>query len=330
MLMAPNDMRVAAALSKPLTAAETVLERTLVKVLVAEDEPVSRLRLQAFLSKWGYTVLAAPDGAEALRILEHERPRLVVLDRMMPHVDGLDICRTIRQRGAEPYVYVILLTAQDEPDEIVAGFQAGADDYITKPFAVQELEARVRTGARIAELQEQLIAARERLRIEATHDSLTGLLNRTAFFDGFHKEVTRARRYKTPLALIMADLDHFKAINDRHGHPIGDAVLRETARRLRGSIRASDVIGRYGGEEFIVAAPDCNMQDAMALAERFRTCICGLPIPANEGEVLVTMSLGVAATCDMDEADRLLHVADEALYRAKHAGRNKVEVEVVF
>jgi two-component system cell cycle response regulator len=314
-------------LSKPTRAADTVLERTLVKVLVAEDEPVSRLRLQAFLSKWGYTVLAAPDGAEALRILEQEHPRLVVLDRMMPHVDGLDVCRTIRRMGSEPYVYVILLTAQDEPDEIVAGFQAGADDYITKPFAVQELEARVRTGARIAELQEQLIAARERLRIEATHDSLTGLLNRAAFFDGFHKEVVRARRYKTPLALIMADIDHFKAINDRHGHPIGDAVLRETARRLRGSIRASDVIGRYGGEEFVVAAPDCNLHDAMALAERFRTAICGLPIQAIDGEVLVTMSLGVAATSDMDEADRLLEVADEALYRAKSAGRNTVEVE---
>jgi two-component system, cell cycle response regulator len=209
-----------------------------VKVLVAEDEPVSRLRLQAFLSKWGYNVLVASDGAEAMRLFERERPQLVVLDRMMPHMDGLDVCRTIRQHGAEPYVYVILLTAQDDPQEIVEGFQAGADDYITKPFEVQELEARVRTGARIAELQEQLIAARERLRIEATHDSLTGLLNRAAFFEGFQKEVVRARRYKTPLALIMADLDHFKAINDEHGHPNGDLVLRETAHRLRASIRA--------------------------------------------------------------------------------------------
>ena len=307
-------------------AADTVLEST-VKVLVAEDEPVSRLRLQAFLSKWGYHVLVASDGAEALRMFERERPTLVVLDRMMPHLDGLDLCRTIRQMGAEPYVYVILLTAQDDTREIVEGFEAGADDYITKPFEVQELEARVRTGARIAELQEQLIAARERLRIEATHDSLTGLLNRAAFFEGFHKEIIRARRYRTPLALIMADIDHFKAINDRRGHPIGDAVLRETARRLRASMRASDVIGRYGGEEFVVAAPDCGMEDAIALAERFRTCICTLPIAVADDEVFVTMSLGVAATCDMDEADRLVPVADEALYRAKHAGRNKVEVE---
>jgi two-component system cell cycle response regulator len=298
-----------------------------VKVLVAEDEPVSRLRLQAFLSKWGYSVLVASDGSEAVRLFEREHPKLVILDRMMPHLDGLDVCRAIRRRGAEPYVYVILLTAQDDTREIVEGFEAGADDYITKPFEVQELEARVRTGARIAELQEQLIAARERLRIEATHDSLTGLLNRAAFFDGFGKEVVRARRYHTPLALIMADIDHFKSINDRHGHPNGDAVLRETARRLRASIRASDVIGRYGGEEFVIAAPDCDLPDAFELAERFRTSICSLPIAVEEDEVVVTMSFGVAATCDMGEADRLLKVADEALYRAKHSGRNKVEVE---
>ena len=298
-------------------------------VLVAEDDPVSRLRLQAFLSKWGYTVLTAADGAEAVRVFERERPRLAVLDRMMPHMDGLDVCRTIRRQGAEPYVYVILLTAQDDTSEIVEGFEAGADDYITKPFEVQVLEARVRTGARIVELQEQLIAANERLRVEATHDSLTGLLNRAAFFDAFHKEVTRARRYRTPLALIMADLDHFKAVNDRHGHPIGDAVLRETARRLRASLRASDVIGRYGGEEFVVVAPDCDMSDALALAERFRTSICALPIVVPYDEVFVTMSLGVSATSDMDDADRLLRAADDALYKAKHAGRNTVEVEAV-
>ena len=299
------------------------------KVLVAEDEPVSRLRLQAFLSKWGYSVLVAADGAEALRVFHRERPRLVVLDRMMPHMDGIDVCRTIRRQAAEPYVYVILLTAQDDSREIIEGFEAGADDYITKPFEVQELEARVRTGARIVELQEQLIAAREQLRIEATHDSLTGLLNRAAFFEGLHKEVVRARRYKTPLALIMADLDHFKAINDRHGHPNGDRVLRETAHRLRASIRGSDVIGRYGGEEFVVAAPDCSLEDARALAERFRASIGTLPVEIGGEFIFVTMSLGVAATTEMDDADRLLQVADDALYRAKNAGRNTVEVVAV-
>jgi diguanylate cyclase (GGDEF)-like protein len=300
-----------------------------VKVLVAEDEPVSRHRLQTFLGKWGYAVLTAADGAEALNLLRREGPKLVVLDRMMPHVDGLAVCRAIREGPPEPYVYVILLTAQDDQREIIEGFEAGADDYITKPFEVPELEARVRTGARIIALQEELIAAREQLRIEATHDPLTGLLNRAAFFEGFHTEVARARRYHTPLALVMADLDHFKAVNDRHGHLTGDMVLREAARRLRASLRASDVIARYGGEEFVVAAPDCGIEDALALAERFRASICARPIDVPGGPVAVTMSLGVAATADMDEADRLMRVADEALYRAKHAGRNKVELEVI-
>jgi len=298
-------------------------------VLVAEDEPVSRHRLQAFLTKWGYTVVTAADGADALRALRRDGPKLVVLDRMMPHVDGLAVCRAIRKGPAEPYVYVILLTAQDDQQEIIEGFEAGADDYITKPFEAPELEARIRTGARIVELQEQLIAAREQLRVEATHDALTGLLNRAAFFDSFNKEISRARRYRTSIALVMADLDHFKAVNDRYGHPTGDLVLRETARRLRASLRAFDVIGRYGGEEFVVAAPDCSMNDALALAERFRTSICARPIEAPGGPVSLTMSVGVAATADMNEADRLVRVADEALYRAKYGGRNKVELEVV-
>jgi len=295
-----------------------------VKVLVAEDEPVSRHRLQAFLSKWGYTVLIATDGADALRVLRRESPELAVLDRLMPEMDGLDVCRTIRKEFREPYVYVILLTGQDHPQEIIEGFEAGADDYITKPFAVPELEARIRTGARIVELQGQLIAAREQLRIEATHDSLTGLLNRAAFFEGFQKEVSRARRSHASLALIMADLDHFKTINDQHGHVAGDLVLRETARRMRASLRTTDLMGRYGGEEFIVAAPACAMRDALALAERFRSSICAGPIELPTGTVTVTMSLGVAATTELDDVDRLVQAADEALYHAKESGRNVV------
>ena len=162
----------------------------------------------------------------------------------MPQVDGLEVCRTIRRGPQEPYVYVILLTGHGQREEIIEGLDAGADDYITKPFEIQELKARVRSGARIIELQGQLIDARERLRAEAMHDSLTGLFNHAAFLDQLDKEILRARRQHTPLAVIMADLDHFKTINDRYGHLTGDSVLRETARRLRTSLRASDVIGR--------------------------------------------------------------------------------------
>jgi two-component system cell cycle response regulator len=297
-----------------------------VKVLVAEDEPVSRHRLLTALRKWGYTVTEAIDGAEALRALHAgDGPRLAILDRLMPQVDGLEVCREIRKTAREPYVYLILLTSRGGQQEIIDGFEAGADDYMTKPFDVQELKARVRTGARIVELQEELIAAREQLRAEAMHDSLTGLFNRAAFFEIFDKEAARSRRDGTPLALIMADLDHFKETNDRYGHIAGDAVLRETARRLRVSLRASDVIGRYGGEEFVIVAPNCGLTDAVALAERFRACVSAQSVEVSNADISITMSFGVAGTAGPDGFQELLRTADEALYRAKHSGRNRVE-----
>jgi diguanylate cyclase (GGDEF)-like protein len=298
---------------------------TALKVLIAEDDAVSRHRLQAFLHKWGYPVVVAVDGHEAMRILEqHDRPRLVVLDRMMPHVDGLDVCRAIRAAGVEPYVYVILLTSQGEQRDMLEGFAAGADDYIIKPFEAEELKARLQTGARIVALQEQLIAAREQLRFMAMHDSLTRVLNRVAFFEMFEHEVARARRRQTSLALIMADVDHFKQINDQFGHLGGDMALREIARRMSSTLRASDAMGRYGGEEFVIVAPECTAADAMTLADRFRTAVCGEPIVVDKGVVTVTMSLGAAATRDMDLSDHLLRAADEALYKAKQGGRNRI------
>ena len=193
-------------------------------------------------------------------------------------MDGVDVCRAIRRKALEPDVYIILLTGRGEREDIVEGFEAGADDYMTKPFDIPELRARVRTGARIVERQTELIAAREQLRAEAMYDSLTGLLNRSAFFDIFRKEVSRAERYETPLALIMADIDHFKDTNDRYGHPAGDMVLAETARRLRTSLRVSDSIGRYGGEEFVIVAPGCTANSAALLAERFRLIVATQPI----------------------------------------------------
>jgi diguanylate cyclase (GGDEF)-like protein len=296
-----------------------------VNILIAEDDLVSRHRLETLLRTWGYCVSIAADGAEALRLLEQpDHPRLAVLDRGMPHMDGLDVCRAIRGSGSEPYVYIILLTYHDRQEDLIEGFAAGADDYVVKPFEVQELKARVQTGARIVELHEQLIAAREQVKVESMHDSLTRALNRVAFFETFEREVARARRKGGSLALIMADIDHFKAINDRHGHLAGDAVLREAARRLKVSLRASDAIGRYGGEEFVILAPDCALDPAVSLAERCCEAVALEPIQMPSGCVTVTMSVGVAATDDMNEAERLLHTADEALYKAKQSGRNRV------
>jgi two-component system cell cycle response regulator len=297
------------------------------RVLVAEDEPVSRHRLQVSLSGWGYHVTCVSDGEAALvEMARPDHPSLIVLDWSMPKVDGLQVCRTVRDLITDRYVYIILVTSHDSEDSVVAGFDAGADDYVTKPFNNRELQARVRSGARIVQLQHQLIAAREQLREKAMHDPLTGLLTRGAFFEIHERELLRARRTDTPMSLIMADLDHFKQINDRYGHLAGDDVLREAARRLSATLRRSDAMGRYGGEEFIALATGCRLADALPLAERFRQSINAAPFETSAGTLRVTTSVGVASTDDVGDAARLLKAADDALYRAKAGGRNRVEV----
>ena len=297
------------------------------EVLIADDDPVSRRLLQVSLSNAGYQVVTTADGAEALRILnERDSPRLAVLDWMMPLVDGVEVCRVVRLSAREPYLYIILLTAKGHQTEIIEGLEAGADDYITKPFDLQELKARLRAGKRILELQQQLVSAREQLRIQATHDSLTGLFNRPAVLEALEREVIRSNREKHPMSVIMADLDHFKDINDTYGHQAGDAVLQEMAQRMLSSFRAYDFVGRYGGEEFLVVVPSAELAMAVELAERLRQHISAQPVNFGGTMIPVTVSLGVATTtADSNQPVQLLHQADEALYAAKRAGRNRVE-----
>jgi diguanylate cyclase (GGDEF)-like protein len=242
----------------------------------------------------------------------------------MPKVDGLQVCRAVRERVGGQYVYMILLTSNNRDDDVLEGFNAGADDYITKPFDARQLKARVRSGARIVQLQQELIAAREQLREKAMHDPLTGLLTRGAFFEICDGEIARASRRGQSLALMLADLDHFKAINDRYGHLAGDDVLRETAKRLRATFRRGDAVGRYGGEEFVALAVGCQLEDALGLAERFRESIGQAPVVTSAGAIEITTSVGVAVIPGIDNSWTLLKAADEALYRAKAAGRNTV------
>jgi diguanylate cyclase (GGDEF)-like protein len=297
------------------------------EVLIADDDPVSRRLLQVSLGSAGYQVVTATNGAEALRILnERNCPRLAVLDWMMPSLDGVEVCRAVRNSAQEPYLYIVLLTAKGHQTEIIEGLEAGADDYITKPFDLQELKARLRAGKRILELQEQLVTAREQLRIQATHDSLTGLFNRRAILEALEREVARSNREKRPMAVIMVDLDHFKDINDTYGHQAGDGALQEIARRMLASFRAYDFVGRYGGEEFLVVVPTSEPHTAIELAERLRQSIAAQPVDVGGVKISVTLSLGVAATnADNSDPVQLLHQADEALYAAKKAGRNRVE-----
>jgi two-component system, cell cycle response regulator len=296
-------------------------------ILIADDDPVSCKLLQVSLGHAGYRVATVIDGEEALRALERPNcPRLVVLDWMMPGMDGVDICREVRKQAREPYIYIILLTAKGQQEEIIEGLEAGADDYITKPFDLQELKARLRAGKRILELQEELVSAREQLRIQATHDSLTGLLNRKAILEILDRELVRSLRQGTEFSVIMADLDHFKSINDTHGHATGDAVLREAARRMQASIRPYDAVGRYGGEEFLIVSPGCGVDGAAEQAERLRQSISSAAIETLDVAISATMSLGFAvAPTEARLPVDLLHAADAALYAAKNNGRNRVE-----
>ena len=300
-----------------------------VRVLIADDAKVPRRRLEAMLGKWNYDVVVAADGAEAWQVLQAGNgPRLAVLDWMMPNMNGVEVCRKVRKRKEGDYIYILLLTSRGSTDDIVLGLEAGADDYIAKPFDAEELKARLRTGRRILELESALIEAREALRFQATHDALTSLWNRAAILGSLDKEVARADRAASPLAVAIADLDHFKTVNDSHGHQVGDDVLQETAKRLASSLRPYDEIGRYGGEEFLIIMPGCDDAAAKQVAERVRMAIEEEPAATRERPIPLTVSIGVATTVGGEPRNPagLIKAADTALYRAKEKGRNRVEV----
>ena len=297
------------------------------KVLIADDDPIPRRLVEASLCQAGLEPVVAADGLEVLRILgEPDAPRLVVLDWAMPRLDGLAACRAIRKGLQEPYVYVLLLTSNDREEDIIEGLDAGADDYMTKPCDLGELQARLRAAMRILKLQDELVTAREASREQAMRDPLTGLLNRGAVLDALQMECSRTDRIGGSFGLIMLDVDYFKTINDTHGHLVGDGVLREVASRLRGSLRTYDSIGRFGGEEFLVIAPGCGGVTARELAERLRRAVGDTPIVYSGRTLAVTISLGVASGAGSPARDALLRGADEALYAAKAAGRNCLQV----
>jgi two-component system cell cycle response regulator len=304
-----------------------------VRVLIAEDDLVSRRALEATLLKWGYEVVTCCDGAEAWQVLQSpESPQLAILDWMMPGMDGAQICQEVRKRKTVPYVYLVMLTAKNQREDILLGLEAGADDYLIKPLDSLELKGRLRSGRRILDLQAELISAQESLRFQATHDPLTGLWNRSGILSILDRELARAERVGSNLSVIMVDLDHFKDINDTFGHLAGDTALQETARRMRSSLRSYDEIGRYGGEEFLVVAPGSTSGDASRLAERLCGFIRENPIAVDADRIIrACASLGVASNSDCGalNADGLLRAADTALYRAKQQGRNRVEVASV-
>lgn len=296
------------------------------KILVADDESVSRRMVEALLVKWGYEVISAEDGDAAWEKLRTPlAPRMALLDWIMPGQNGLDVCRAMRQHRPEPYTYIVLLTAKDAKESIVEGLESGADDYLTKPFNPQELKARIRVGIRVLQLEDNLVQAREAMRFRATHDTLTGVWNRGAILDALNREVWRARREGNSLGVLMADLDHFKSVNDTYGHLTGDCVLQEVAKRMQSDIRPYDAVGRYGGEEFLILLPGCGSPETCEKAERLRSAITREPVDTPSGALRVTISVGSVATIEWpgNSANQILQMADLALYRAKKEGRNR-------
>ena len=301
------------------------------KVLIAEDDPISRHLLERLLVQWSYDVVATTDGVEAWYLLQQpDAPRLAILDWMMPDMDGIEICREVRRQIIEPYTYLLLLTAKTQKQDLIEGMQAGADDYITKPFDPDELRVRLRAGRRILELQEHLIAAREAARFPSTHDALTGLWNREAILTVLRRELARERGRHGTVGVVLANLDHFRDFNTVYGRLAGDLALREVSRRLRGAVSIFDTLGRYAGAEFLVVIPDCTPEAARQRAERVCSCIGDTSIDTLGGGVSVSLTVGVATSDPASDADTLLRAAEEAVRRGKKAGGNRIEATLAL
>jgi len=295
------------------------------RILIAEDDFTSRSILTAVLKKWGFDPVVAEDGGAAWDVLQRpDAPRLILLDWNMPGMDGLEICRRLREIGSSNPPYVILLTARGEKGDIVKGLEAGSNDYVAKPYDNEELQARIRVGQRMLELQSHLLEARDALKYQATHDFLTGVYNRRAIRDRLKEEISRAGREKESLSVGMLDIDHFKNINDTYGHQAGDEALLAFTRCIQDGLREYDCVGRYGGEEFLVIAPGAAGPDAESLYERLRARIAGAEIATNAGSISLTVSIGVAPGTGQSTVDALVAAADAALYQAKADGRNRV------
>ena len=288
------------------------------KILIAEDDLVSRQILEATLIKCGYEAVVTSDGKETLEALKADgAPRLAVIDWTLPVMNGLEVCCRVRESVNKKYVYLILVTTNEGKQHLVQVLDAGADDYLVKPYDLDELRVRLRTARRILDLQDK-----------SMHDHLTGLWNHGGIMEILERELGRGKREKKSVGLIMADIDNFKKVNDTYGHIAGDAVLRGVARRITSSIRSYDSAGRYGGEEFLCVLPGSNDQSTMEIAHRVRRTVEKRLFDTSEGIISITLSLGATTYSESREPDMesLIRQADTALYQAKGNGRNRLEM----
>lgn len=297
-------------------------------ILLAEDDPVTRMLMTRFLKNAGYEVDAVANGSEALDKITRRYYPMLVTDWEMPEMDGIALCKAVRNMQLDGYVYALLLTARDAKEHIITGLEAGADDYLIKPVHEAELIARLNAGRRILTLEHSLRVANQRNRILSITDALTGAFNRRYLMEQLPREFERCRRYAFPLSVLMCDLDHFKEVNDQRGHAAGDDVLQQFASRAQKFIRSnSDWIARYGGEEFLIVLPETAHEGAVLVAEKIRQLVASSPFATRAGDTAVTASFGIASTGRSGpdlalKVETLIRAADESLYKSKLAGRN--------
>jgi len=296
-------------------------------ILLAEDSAIYRHLIEGHLKEWGFDFEYARDGKEAWKLLMKQgAPRLALLDWVLPEVDGIELCRRLRGRSDdEPYTYTILLTSKNRKHEMLEAMDAGVDDFLAKPFDPLELKARLLVGMRIVALQQKLVSANNALHFAASHDFLTGAWNRGEIVTFMQRELARARRDATNVGIVLVDVDHFKKVNDGLGHETGDLVLKEISTRLSASLREYDGIGRYGGEEFLLVIPGCDLATTVRRANQIRELISSQPISTHLGPTFVTVSMGATVAESSTNSELILRRADTALYEAKRKGRNRVE-----
>jgi len=295
------------------------------KVLIAEDDMTSRMILGSVLKKWGFIPVLASDGKEAWDIMQlKDAPKLAILDWQMPEMSGVDVCQKIRELNISDPPYLIVLTSRDEKKDIVKALDAGANDFISKPYDNEELLARINVGKRMVQLQSELGDAYRALKHESMHDPLTSINNRRAIMELLGKEMARAKREKTNLYIGMCDIDHFKRVNDTYGHQTGDEVLIAFTRLVMDQLRLNDHIGRYGGEEFLIVAPGSKESKQDTMFERICEHVGNTKIATEKENILITVSIGVARYTGAENPDTLLAAADTALYNAKETGRDRV------
>ena len=298
------------------------------RILVVDDEPLSRQVLQAAVEQLGHQWTAAENGQAAWQCFNQDRPDVLITDLLMPEVDGLELCRRVRADTRAGYTYIILVTVLGERQDIVRGMDAGADDYLIKPVQLFDLQARLIAAQRVTALHAELDRHRAELAHLARHDPLTGLGNRRSLQEDLELLHARSQRYRRGFALAMCDIDRFKAYNDTHGHQAGDQALRAVAATIAQELRGSDNVYRYGGEEFLLVLPEQNLDTALVAVERVRSAVerLAIPQPAVGPGGILTLSAGIAAFGPgaATTAEELLQQADAALYRAKSAGRNQL------